>query len=254
MGCADQAPPTFIQAAWVEVEAPLDPQDFHTAEVFLYDSRSRRCKAATVGLTSLLISARTQSAPQWTWASFERRDNAPGPDDNRKNGDGWLFFDGGTPSEDCALSPRGPACTWNQAPDSSGVHRSQPSQIVREQALPEVDPASDSAGAQAATLLREISATNPWNQLVLVGALWGCPVGAEVDGCSPEASPLALPAPPNAATCPPAAVSAVLPDRLDNTVLLPYAQGGPSCWTCHSQPRVAEAPPRDHRLLFSRSP
>lgn len=65
-----------IKSAWIEI-AGFDAGRFHTRVALVQDPPSKTCREALVGLVGLHIAHKTESSPQWIWASFEHVDNAP---------------------------------------------------------------------------------------------------------------------------------------------------------------------------------
>ena len=60
-----------------DCQPPDNPGDYYSREVLFYEAGEGTCEEATVGLTGLHVIAKTFWAPQWIWATFEHRLNAP---------------------------------------------------------------------------------------------------------------------------------------------------------------------------------
>jgi hypothetical protein len=125
------SPPTttgaiFVKSAWKILGENDDASKFYRTQAYVYDRQggpfpfddeptvAEKCTIETVGLVGLHIVHRTNSAPQFVWATFEHVDNAP-----------WLAdFAYGTPSgtysffdaDSCPAENSKPSCTFNQLP------------------------------------------------------------------------------------------------------------------------------------------
>jgi hypothetical protein len=134
----------FIKSAWKILTSEDDESKFYRTEAYIYNEAggpfpfsdeptvTESCSIETVGLVGLHIVHRTNSAPQFIWATFEHVDNAP-----------WLAdFANGTPSgsyslfdaSSCPAADGKPSCTFNQLPDhpwNPEKTGQTPSQIVR---------------------------------------------------------------------------------------------------------------------------
>ncbi len=247
---------TVIKAAWMRLSAAQDKADFHSAEVYLYDPRTDRCEAATVGLVGLHMATRSQQAPLWAWATFEHRANAPDITEQPLQGQ-WSFLDPSAVDPSCYTVPRGAACAWNEPPQARPLgERRQPTQVVR--ALPLTQQSTRSTDArsvnqQAWDALEALQPGNRWGRYVLVGTQWSCPAGVTVAGC-PSGAPVTPTPPPNAAVCPlPPVVSSPTPPVLANGVMETYHQGSSDCVGCHSAAQMAAGGGADFMFFLSQA-
>jgi hypothetical protein len=68
----------IIKSAWISMTPPPpNPITFFTRQAWLQDPVTLTCTLTEVGLVGLHIVHKTQSSPQWIWASFEHVQNAP---------------------------------------------------------------------------------------------------------------------------------------------------------------------------------
>lgn len=73
-----------IKAAWLEVDDPNDGNwrtDYKLSRASIYDETTNTCTEMTLALVGLHIIHKTASQPQWVWATFEHKMNAPNNDD-----------------------------------------------------------------------------------------------------------------------------------------------------------------------------
>jgi hypothetical protein len=84
-----------IKSAWIELDGITEPERFHRREALVQDPDPRitTCRKTVVGLVALHIARKTESGPQWIWASFEHDMNVPqaGRIDRSKK---YTFHDG----------------------------------------------------------------------------------------------------------------------------------------------------------------
>ena len=145
-----------VKAAWKELCleetcAQRDREaDYYTRTVWIYDAEEPTCRPLEVGLIGLHISAKTFWAPQWVWATFEHRNNAPratliadGSAPVIPAGD-YLFYDPECPPrpQTCFRQPflegrpagADPCCPnleINRFPDGIGFDSSHNNQMIR---------------------------------------------------------------------------------------------------------------------------
>lgn len=115
----------FVKATFKILTAADNPDKFYKVNGFVYNAQGgafgdqptvqEYCQAnVTMGLVSFHITRRTNSAPQWLWATFEHIDNAP-TYQQVINGSGtglWTFFDGSS----CPPVNGAPSCAFNVQP------------------------------------------------------------------------------------------------------------------------------------------
>ena len=71
-----------IKFAWKELGANDDRSKFYTTQVKVKTSeKAPEEKSIDVGLVGMHIAMKTESSPEWIWATFEHVDNAPDSDD-----------------------------------------------------------------------------------------------------------------------------------------------------------------------------
>lgn len=132
----DNAGAMMIKASWKILTEKDKAENFHHQKAYVLNKKSsidsqaqESCRLETVGLIGLHIVHRSNSAPQWVWATFEHRDNAPWmPDLENKR---YSLFDralcdGPIGSETCPYN-RIPQHPWQPSEGSDA----RPSQIVR---------------------------------------------------------------------------------------------------------------------------
>jgi hypothetical protein len=154
-----------VKAAWrIIPEARRDyfEQNYKVAHAKVYDPPTRSWLDRDVALVGLHIIKKTPHSPQWVWATFEHRDNAPIEGDPGK-GKVWNFFN---PNE-------GPAYTPNyKSPPSRSTNRNTPVQVIRVK-----QPTSDDSDAKGINeaMHRLIAARFPrsvWRNYDLISVQW----------------------------------------------------------------------------------
>jgi hypothetical protein len=82
-----------IKLAWKEMGQNDDRNRFYTTRVKVTTSeKTPEQKVIEVGLVGMHISMRTQSSPEWIWATFEQVDNAPLSTDTQGHSKRYNFF------------------------------------------------------------------------------------------------------------------------------------------------------------------
>jgi hypothetical protein len=112
------------KAAWriiPEARRAYFEQNYKTAHAKVYDPATRTWKDHDVALVGLHIIKKTPNSPQWVWATFEHKDNAPVEGDPGKTKT-WNFFN---PAAAPDYKPN-----WDKPPTSL-TPRSTPVQLVR---------------------------------------------------------------------------------------------------------------------------
>lgn len=89
-----------IKSAWKQLctdpgcQPVDDPADYLTTEALIYEGPEQGCsEPVPVGLVGLHVAVKTFWAPQWVWATFEHRSNAPTRGTDEVHQGGWSFFD-----------------------------------------------------------------------------------------------------------------------------------------------------------------
>lgn len=113
-----------LKTAW-RVVPDGDPtaKDFYTARGYIQDPTGGACELVTLGLVGLHIVSKTADHPEFVWATFEHKSNAPDCTDLDAKppvGDRWTFFDRaacancdtnvyrpGKPTQVCRMHPWG---------------------------------------------------------------------------------------------------------------------------------------------------
>jgi hypothetical protein len=124
-----------VKAAWRIIPAARREyfeQNYKVAHARVYYPESRAWRERDVALVGIHIIKKTPHSPQWVWATFEHRDNAPVQGDPGR-GRSWNFFNPDAPS---GYKPN------YDAPPTSARLRNTPVQVVRVK-----QPKSDDADA-----------------------------------------------------------------------------------------------------------
>lgn len=139
----------FVKATYKILTPEDDSSQFYTIRGFVYNAEggafgdqptvAESCQAdVEMGLVALHITRRTNSAPQWLWATFEHIDNAPSYEQVIDGTFGpWNFFDTNT----CPLENGKPSCAFNTQPPqpwNPDIADQSPTQIIRQFAIGEV--------------------------------------------------------------------------------------------------------------------
>ena len=112
------------KAAWriiPEARRAYFEQNYKVAHAKVYDPATQTWKDRDVALVGLHIIKKTPNSPQWVWATFEHKDNAPVEGDPGK-GKTWNFFNPNAPAD---YRPN-----WDRPPTDL-TPRSTPVQVVR---------------------------------------------------------------------------------------------------------------------------
>ncbi|WP_216607894.1 hypothetical protein [Vibrio sp. RE88] len=239
-----------LKAAWLEVENPETGNwktDYKLTTASVYDETTQTCSDKTLALVGLHIIHKTASQPQWIWATFEHKMNAPDNADlaTAKNLGDYNFY-----SESCTEMDVPPQCTAKTVNDvpttktSCDVNVSpafyldgtkdcnpypiQVSRLFKIQDTTDNKVASINAAAQA--LITETNASSVFANYQLVNTLWS---SAAVNDNSPPGKPPITPLSTSGAT---PTLSEV---PVANTMLETYAQGF-NCLSCHAYASVAQ--------------
>jgi hypothetical protein len=156
-----QSPVIRVKAAWkilglLGSKHPDDLTKFYTGDALLFDKNANTCSVAKVGLVGLHVVQKTAQLPQWSWATFEQRNNAPDQKTGPVQGTIYNFYDPTCPPSTCPVNK----------PPAAGA--STPTQVMR---VVPVDSTAPNATYQAA--LQTLRADNVWQNYMLVNAQWG---------------------------------------------------------------------------------
>jgi hypothetical protein len=238
-----------IKAAWLSVSDPENSKWKHykTSTAVIYDPATLECHTSTMALVGMHIIHKTASQPQWIWATFEHKDNAPDTASIKTNGsvDGdYTFY-----SDSCSVKqvpasckPKtidGAAvtqtsCEVNVSPayylDGSGNCPAYPIQVSRDFAIKDsTDNHVASLNKAAQQMIANANADSVFANYQLVNVLWSsAAVNDNVPPGNPPLTPLSTSGEtPSLNTVPVA-----------NTMLETYAQGF-NCLSCHAYASVA---------------
>ncbi len=149
-----------IKSAWLEMTGipAADQRRFRTTRACIAEASG--CRWTTVGLVGLHIVHKTETFPQWTWATFEHVDNAPDREDIRQGTlrGSYTYHD--------------PSCSAAVCPPNTndpGGDRTLPVQVVRQ------TPIAEDARELNAIVQAEIRRQNPdsvWQYYQLVDVQW----------------------------------------------------------------------------------
>lgn len=126
--------PVNVKPAWKILAGKDDASKFYTRPAYIFDPASGSCQKLIVGLVGFHIAVKTKTAPEWIWATFEHKDNAPSCKP-------WS----GVPTQTCAIdwqkkqysfaNPDCPDCAMNVLPTAATA--TKPVQVVRVIPIPE---------------------------------------------------------------------------------------------------------------------
>lgn len=211
-----------IKASW-RIMQGVDPTRYRTlvTQVMTFDASGQptgRYETKTVGLVGLHIVYKPAGFPQWIWATFEQRDNAP--DDASAPGTTakWSYY-----NPACS----GPYCTPNVSPLASGQPFGTPNQVTR---LSPIRPATAVSNTKWQALLRGTAFAN----YELISPQWPSDPN---DPGNPQGTPT--------------------PGTVANTTMESYIQPTSSCMDCHSTARVPNGNIKSNYsflFLFAQSP
>lgn len=203
-----------VKSAWLDLTGMSAAQRrrFRTLRVCLLEGAG--CRWATVGLVGLHIVHKTETFPQWTWATFEHVDSAPDREEVRQGTlrSSYTYHDPACP----AGLPR---CVPNTMPTSGD--RTIPTQLVRQ------TPISADAQALNEIMQRRIRRANRdsvWQYYQLVEVQW-----PEAGETHPGTGNTPLP------------VGGPRPTSIANATLETYVQHQ-TCLSCHRGASVAPVP------------
>jgi len=257
-----------IKAAWLMLPETADPNawsKYKLSEAYIHNDT--KCRKVTVALVGMHILHKTQSNPQWVWATFEHVDNAPDQQAVGSSGfkDDYTFYQRDCkprqyPAEcqtlsvdDCKAPKKAPlpkkasrtgtsSCAPNTAPAYcldlfNPECPPYPIQVTRLTPIPNAgDNLIQDLNANVRALIRQQAGeSSVWQYYQLVGVHWsGAPVDENLPGTSPPQTPLAIagmrpdPVPQANGNAQPVA----------NTMLETYIQTT-ACTACHRGAQLA---------------
>jgi len=244
-----------LKAAWLTVQDPKAEKwrRYKLSRALAYDPRHDTCDFITVALVGLHILHKTETQPQWTWATFEHVDNAPDPSQVATAGERYTFY-----RSDCKPQPVSAhcqnvvkkgcqppddndqtSCTPNTEPayclqldgEPDKLCRPYPIQVVREMPIPDSnDNPIQRLNKGVQEMYRKANPDSVWQYYQLVDVLWSDSAVDENLAPKPPVTPLSQsglrPSPPS------------LP--VSNAVLETYVQNL-ACVNCHHSATIADA-------------
>jgi hypothetical protein len=240
-----------IKAAWLSVSDPQNPKwkTYKTSTAVIYDPVSLSCNASVIALVGMHIIHKTASQPQWIWATFEHKDNAPDTaavkSDGTVDGD-YTFYNNSCsvqtvpasckPKTTNGVAVTQTSCAANVSPayyvDNTGNCPAYPVRVSRD--FPIKDTTSNhvaSLNKAAQQMIANANSDSVFANYQLVNVLWSsAAVNDNVPPGNPPVTPLSISGEtPSLNTVPVA-----------NTMLETYAQGF-NCLSCHAYASVARA-------------
>jgi hypothetical protein len=219
----------MVKAAWKVLGAGDDPSRFHVSRTYVFNQQANTCEVEALGLVGFHISAKTVSAPQWIWSTFEHADNAPDAG-AAEAGAHYSFFDPGCatlrPRSDCAPNALSPT-PWNPA-----IPNQIPVQVER---VTPIDAATAAINKKFQRLLQDVNASSVWANYMLVGTQYP---QSPNDPTDPQGRPF--------------------PQFLANSTIETFLQGSvppvsSSCIACHNRATAtASAKHSDFTYILSR--
>ncbi len=239
-----------LKAAWLEVADPNTGNwqtDFKLSTATIYDESTNACSTKTLALVGLHIIHKTASQPQWVWATFEHKMNAPDTAkiDQLANPNDYTFYSPScsektVPSACKAKMVSGVAvtktsCDVNVSPaymlDSKNGCEPYPIQVSRDFTIKDTtDNKIASINASAQALIKQANPSSVFANYQLVNTLWS---SASINDNEPPGNPPLTPLSISGAT---PTISEV---PVANTTLETYAQGF-NCLSCHAFAGVPE--------------
>ncbi|HEX7182842.1 MAG TPA: cytochrome C [Thermoanaerobaculia bacterium] len=225
----------MVKAAWKILGAGDDPSRFHVSEALVYTPASENppvqesCAKEKLGLVGLHIVARTKSAPQWIWTTFEQVDNAPDyPVQNAASHYNFYAPGSGAPINTVAPQP------WDPA------KKGPPTQVARLSAL---TAATQTINSQYQALLAAVNPRSVWQYYELINTQWPA---------SPNdpRNPLGRPTPPFLANT---TMETYIQGALVDGKVELVPQGTSSCMNCHNNATLTTAAPSGFSYLLSQA-
>jgi len=202
-----------LKLAWKIIDKNKDiPERFLTQQAYVLSPNSNTYSKALVGLVGMHISLKTQSSPQWIWATFEQVDNLEANPLVKVHGKKLapLFYD-----------PNCPICPINRSPNTIGDYSSDTTQNRNQiQRVLPISAATQQLNQQVQALLAQQKTVLQYYQLI--GSQWPT---------DPTAKP--YPVAEHGAANPPQLPDAVMnksggkptPTYLTNMIMETYFQG-----------------------------
>ncbi|MFN7960167.1 MAG: c-type cytochrome [Thermoanaerobaculia bacterium] len=194
----------LVKAAWVPVDTDQSSR-FLVADACVCeaaaDGSPEACRRRPMGLAGFHVMAKTPSAPQWLWSTFEQIDNVAGLTPT--------FFD--SRCDSCEADRQTPAHEPTQVTRVIPIPAHEPNCNAPEQAVDNL--------AALNTAIENAIAETAFSHYQLINTQW--------------------PLRPAAAGSEPATVFDAVPPLLGNTTLETFIQESSSCMGCHAMARTA---------------
>jgi hypothetical protein len=199
-----------IKSAWVELTDPKLRSRFRTTTACIVEGDG--CRMALVGLVGLHIIHKTETFPQWSWATFEHVDNAPDREEIRQGTlkRRYTYF-----NPRCPTDSTEPQCVPNRLPTPP---MDRPVQVVR---LTPIPPSSRELNRLVHQQIRRANPDSVWQYYDLVDIQW--PEAAETITDIRD-----IPLPQGGMT----------PTSVTNATLETYVQHS-TCMDCHRTAKIA---------------
>lgn len=208
-----------LKASWVELPDESLYPFFKTRQATLHYP-GEPARTGVVGLVGLHIIHKTNLAPQFVWATFEHKWNAPNADDlPDPSASPYTYY-----NPDCDPATDHFRCQTNDPPAPTTDPIDAPNQVVRSYAIPsETNNDVVDLNADVSKLIRQANTNSVFQNYELVNVLW--PTKPQAIG--------------RGATAPlPSGEPAPTDQPVANTTLETYAQGA-TCLTCHVNAEIA---------------
>ncbi|HUE95675.1 MAG TPA: hypothetical protein VMN39_03400 [Longimicrobiaceae bacterium] len=199
-----------LKSAWVELPSRKLRHRFHTVEACIVEGE--RCRMALVGLVGLHIVHKTETFPQWSWATFEHVDNAPDHEEIRQGTvrRRYTYFD-----PTCPTGGADPRCVRNRRPTQP---MTRPVQVVRETPIAETSRLLNDLVHRE---IRRANRSSVWQYYHLVDVQWP-QAGERVSGVRNAPLPR----------------GGMTPTSIANAVIETYTQHD-TCIDCHRYASIA---------------
>jgi len=157
-----------VKAAWRIIPASQRgyfEQNYKVAHAKVYDPATRSWQDHDVALVGLHIIKKTPNSPQWVWATFEHRDNAPVQGDSGE-GRQWNFFNPPLFKTDPAYKPN------YKSPPSRTTPTNKPVQVFRVKQSSSDDAAVKGINDAMHNLIAAKFPRSVWKNYDLISAQW----------------------------------------------------------------------------------
>lgn len=204
-----------VKSAWVEITDAKQARRFRTVDACILEGD--HCRMAKVGLVGLHIIHKTETFPQWSWATFEHVDNAPDRVEIRQGSvrRRYTYF-----NPACPAGSTLPECVPNRLP-TPGEPMDRPIQVVRQTPIPQ---SARDLNALLHKKIRDANRSSVWQYYDLVDIQWP-QAGEPIPGVQ----------------SPPLPRGGMTPTSIANATLETYVQHT-TCIDCHRGASIACVP------------